>query len=61
MTYDVIVPFKVDEDDAWNLVCAKLLEQFGLPGDKYVTRMRDDGIVFAFFDQENAFRARLMI
>jgi len=61
MTYDVLVPFGLDDDAAWNLVCAKLLENFGLPGNNYVTRIREDGIVFSFKDQEDAFRAQLMI
>lgn len=58
MTYRVLLPYK---SGAWNLVCAILIENFGLPGDAYVTAFTDTGIEFLFNDPEDAFRAQLMI
>lgn len=58
MSYRVIVPLK---GAAWNLVCARLIENFGLPGDKYIAKNTDTGIEFLFNDPEDAFRAQLMI
>lgn len=58
MTYRVIIPYK---GVAWNMVCARLIENFGLPGGKYVSKNTDAGIEFLFNDPEDAFRAQLMI
>lgn len=58
MTYSVLLPFK---SDAWNLSCAILIENFGLPGGSYVAKTTDAGIEFLFKDPEDAFRAQLMI
>jgi hypothetical protein len=45
---------KFDEPAAWNEACAWAVEQFGLPGDKYMTHATQDAMDFLFKNQEDA-------
>lgn len=38
----------------WNEACAKAIEMFGLPGDKYTCRMTRAAIEFWFRDEKDA-------
>jgi hypothetical protein len=58
MMYRVFVDYQVA---AWNMVCARVIENFGLPGDAYSTRFTEAGIEFLFNQEEDAFRAQLMV
>jgi hypothetical protein len=40
--------------ERWNDVCAKAMEMFGLPGDKYTCRFLKDRIEFWFLDEKDA-------
>lgn len=46
---------------AWNEICARVLERFGLPGGKYTTEVTTDYMIFNFIDAEDALMASLMI
>jgi hypothetical protein len=56
--YRVFVDYQAP---AWNLVCARVIENFGLPGDAYSTRFTEAGIEFLFNLEEDAFRAQLTL
>lgn len=43
---------KMREED-WNEICAWVLEQFGLPGERYRTHPDTDEIVFLFRDAKD--------
>lgn len=43
-----------DSDEWWNEVCAWALEEFGLPGQRFVTELTEDYMVFKFKDKEDA-------
>lgn len=45
----------------WNEMWISILERFGLPGDKYETKLTDDHLIFQFKDFEDAVIAKLMI
>lgn len=45
---------KFDEPCAWNEACAWAMEQFGLPGDKYMTHATQDAMDFLFKNEEDA-------
>lgn len=51
---------KINYNSPWNEICAKLLSEFGLPGQKYITHFESDCIVFEFENPEDAMLARLM-
>lgn len=38
----------------WNEACAWAIEQFGLPGEKYVTHPNEDYMLFLFKDKKDA-------
>ena len=38
----------------WNETCAEAIEMFGLPGDKYTTRMTPSDIEFWFREEKDA-------
>lgn len=38
----------------WNETCARAIEMFGLPGDKYTCRMTRNAIEFWFLEEKDA-------
>ncbi len=44
----------------WNEQCAKVLEVFGLPGERYIYTPSVDFMTFTFKDKKDAFMCRLM-
>lgn len=45
----------------WPDKCTRIMESFGLPGDKYITQVTENHMVFDFNDAEDAVMARLII
>ncbi len=43
-----------DTEEWWNEVCAWALEEFGLPGDKFITRATENYMIFDFKDKDDA-------
>ena len=43
-----------DTEEWWNEVCAWALEEFGLPGNKFVTHPTSEYMYFDFKDKEDA-------
>lgn len=61
--YRVRIPFiknNLDMDDVkdninnWNECCARAIEMFGLPGDKYSCRFTKQAIEFWFLEEKDA-------
>ena len=50
-----------DSVSDWTDKCTRVLESFGLPGNKYVTQVTEDYMIFSFVDAEDAVMAKLMI
>jgi len=50
-----------DEVTLWIGKFAKIMEVFGLPGDKYLTNAHDEYMLFSFVDAEDAVMAKLML
>ena len=57
----ITVPWKNQSNTWWNETCAKILEHFGLPGDRYVTEITADHMHFDFNDDKDALMCRIMI
>lgn len=52
---EVKIPWEIQQGKTpWNEVCAWALEEFGLPGDRYVTHPDADEMTFLFRDSEDA-------
>lgn len=57
--YRVRIPFDAVYDmltgrDTWNDICAKAIEMFGLPGDKYSCRFTKEYLEFWFLEEKDA-------
>lgn len=57
--YRVRIPFKMTvfndtTQNKWNETCAKAIEMFGLPGQKYTCRMTKEAIEFWFLEEKDA-------
>ena len=48
--YDRMVP----RTSEWNEGCARAIELFGLPGDRYVTEICEDWMYFHFTSEQDA-------
>jgi len=42
------------KNELWNEVCARAIELFGLPGDRYSCKFADKNIEFCFLEQKDA-------
>ncbi len=45
----------------WNETCAIVLEVFGLPGDRYVTKPSHDAMFFDFKNEKDANLCRILL
>ena len=50
-----------NEQELWNLRCARIVEIFGLPGDRFCTNISTDWMEFWFRTPEDATLCRLAI
>lgn len=57
----ISVPWKSQSDVWWNETCAKIIEHFGLPGEKYTTEVSADEMKFFFKNEKEALLCRIMI
>jgi hypothetical protein len=58
---EIRVPWESQSNVWWNETCAKILEHFGLPGDKYTTEISADDMRFFFTDERDALMCRILI
>jgi hypothetical protein len=64
MAYSVKITWGLKSDEynlTWSETCARIMEQFGLPGDRYTTEINSDYMIFNFKTQEDAVMATLMV
>jgi len=54
--YPVVVPWsaQLDTVSAWNEICAKGMEMFGLPGDRYITDANVNDMTWWFRNEQDA-------
>lgn len=45
----------------WDQKCIRIIETFGLPGEKYTTTLNVDYMLFSFNDAEDAMIAKLIV
>ena len=51
--------FDNDTQQMWNVTVADIVQQFGLPGDRYVTDVTIDAMTFWFRDHRDALLFKL--
>jgi hypothetical protein len=47
--------------DPWNEICARVVEKFGLPGDRYTTEISSNWMIFYFREAEDLLMAKLSL
>jgi hypothetical protein len=55
------VPWESQSNIWWNEVCAKIIEQFGLPGDRYTSHPTENNMEFIFKNEQDAFMCKILI
>lgn len=50
-----------DTLSSWNDLCIKIIEQFGLPGNRYTTEVCTDWMSFKFDNEKDAFLCKIML
>jgi hypothetical protein len=62
MSTQVIVPWHRGQDGFWwNETCAMVIEQFGLPGERFVYNPEADKMTFHFFNEGDALMCKLLL
>jgi hypothetical protein len=58
---EICVPWKSQSNVWWNETCARIIEHFGLPGNRYTTEVSADDMKFFFVNDKDAFMCKIMI
>ena len=59
---EVLISWKAgDTLSNWSDLCAKVIDQFGLPGGRYSTEVCADWMSFKFLDEKDAFICKIML
>ena len=58
---EICVPWKSQSNVWWNETCARIIEHFGLPGNRYTTEVSADNMKFFFINDKDAFMCKIMI
>jgi hypothetical protein len=61
MTHTVTVLWDNQNGFWWNETCALVLEQFGLPGERYTSHPETDYMTFNFFNEYDAMMCKLLL
>ena len=61
MSNEISVPWQGQSTAWWDDTCVRIIEHFGLPGDKYTTEVGTENMKFFFKDEREALLCRLMI
>lgn len=58
---EITVPWMSQSNVWWNATCARIIEHFGLPGDKYTTEVSVNEMKFFFKNEKEALLCRILI
>lgn len=45
----------------WNIIACDIIEHFGLPGDKYVTKLNGEYLMYHFNCEKDALMCKLLV
>ena len=57
----VRIPWRSQHESFWNELCSNVIEVFGLPGDRFVSRPTADYMDFTFKNQKDADLCRILL
>lgn len=58
---NIYIPWKNQNNTWWNEICARVVEQFGLPGDRYTSHPEEDFMTFKFNDEKDYLMCKMML
>lgn len=58
---EIVVLWQNQSNTWWNETCAQIIEQFGLPGNKYTTEITADFMSFKFKNTKDALLCKILI
>jgi hypothetical protein len=50
-----------EQDPEWNEICVRVVEKFGLPGDRYTSHPAEDWMIFEFKDERDSLMCKMML
>jgi hypothetical protein len=57
----ITVPWENQSNIWWNDICAKIIEHFGLPGDRYTSHPTENNMKFIFHDDRDGLMCKLLV
>ena len=57
----ICVPWRNQNNVWWNETCARIIEHFGLPGNRYITKVSPTEMKFLLRDDRDALLCKIMI
>lgn len=59
----VYIPWKRvrEQDPNWSEICAKVVERFGLPGDRYTSHPNEDYMLFDFKNEQDSLMCKMLL
>lgn len=61
INYNVVINWYSQDEYWWNELCAKVIEVFGLPGNRYVYSPSTDYMTFIFKKEHDALLCRVLL
>lgn len=60
---EIYIPWEKvkDQDPEWSEICVKVVERFGVPGDRYTSHLKDDHMLFKFKDEQDYLMCKLLL
>lgn len=52
---------KIDGNPGWNVLCANVIEVFGLPGDRFVSHPKPQSMSFYFKSEKDAMLCQILL
>ena len=59
--HNIYVPWRSQSGQYWNDLCARVVEHFGLPGDRYTSHPEEDWMTFSFKDENDHLMCKMLL
>jgi hypothetical protein len=61
LVHNIHIPWEKQSDQYWNELCARVVEHFGLPGEKYTSHPEEDWMTFSFTDERDYLMCKMLL
>ena len=59
--HNIYVPWRSQSDQYWNELCARVVDHFGLPGDRYVSHPEEEWMTFGFKNENDYLMCKMLL